>query len=109
AQVFLFRGVVAVRNAKELTEGFLAGGVQGMKFWFGDGKPLPEFDELIAGNYSVCTIPITGDLSDPKFQARLQEHMEVLAVHCKQVKLAASPQKQTVVHEVPGMPPLPTN
>ena len=109
AQVFLFRGVVAVRNAKELTEGFLAGGVQGMKFWFGAGKPDPEFDELVAGNYSVCTIPITGDLSDPKFQQRLQEHMEALAVHCKQVKLATSPQKQTVVHEVPGMPPLPTN
>jgi hypothetical protein len=109
AQVFLFRGNLAVHNAKELTDGFLSGGVQGMKFWFGEGKPLPEFEELVAGDYSVCTIPITGDLSDATFQQRIQEHMDALKVYCKQVKLAASPQKQTVVHEVPAMAPLPTN
>jgi uncharacterized GH25 family protein len=109
AQVFLFRGNLAVHNAKELTDGFLSGGVQGMKFWFGEGKPLPEFEELVAGDYSVCTIPITGDLSDATFQQRMQEHMDALKVYCKQVKLAASPQKQTVVHEVPAMAPLPTN
>lgn len=109
AQIFLFRGNATARNAKELTEGFLAGGVQGMKFWFGDGKPAPEFDELVAGDYSICTIPITGDLSDTTFQQRLQEHMEALKVYCKQHKLAPSPQKQAVVHEVPTMAPLPTN
>ena len=45
-----------------------------MKFWFGEGKPPAEFDELVAGDYSVCTIPITGDLSDSTFQQRLQAH-----------------------------------
>ena len=108
AQVFLFRGAVAMSNAKQLTEGFLQGGVQGMKFWFGAGKPLPEFEELVHGDYSVCTIPITGDLSDMQLQARLQEHMDHLKVYCKRVKIPASPQKQTVVHEVPSMAPLPT-
>jgi uncharacterized GH25 family protein len=107
AQVFLFRGVVAMHDAKELTEAFLGGGVQGMKFWFGDGKPLPEFEELVPGSYSVCTIPISGDLNDPTFQQRIQEHSQALDVFCKQVKLTASPAKQTVVHEVPSMKPLP--
>jgi hypothetical protein len=106
AQVFLFRGNVFARNAKELTSGFLAGGVQGMKFWLGEGKPIPEFEELVAGAYSVCTIPITGDLNDPTFQQRLQEHMEELKVYCKQVKVTASPAKQTFVHDVPAMTPL---
>lgn len=109
AQVFLFRGTVAVANAKQLSEGFLAGGVQGMKFWWGADKPAPEFDELVAGDYSVCTIPITGNLSDPQFAQRIQEHMEALGVYCKQVKLTPSPQKQTVVHEVPQMAPLPSD
>jgi protocatechuate 3,4-dioxygenase beta subunit len=109
AQVFLFRGKVTMHNAKELTDGFLAGGVQGMKFWYGEGKPTPEFDELVAGEYSVCTIPVTGDMNDATFQARMQEHMEALKVYCKQVRLAPSPSKQTVVHEVPAMAPLPTN
>ena len=64
-----------MRNAKELTESFLAGSVQGMKFWFGEGKPIPEFDELVGGAYSICAIPITGDLNDATFQHRMQEHM----------------------------------
>jgi hypothetical protein len=109
AQVFLFRGAIAVKNAKELTEGFLSGGVQGMKFWLGEGKPLPEFEELVAADYSVCTIPITGDLNDATFQRRIQEHMDALKVYCKRVAVAASPAKQTIVHEVPAMAPLPTN
>jgi protocatechuate 3,4-dioxygenase beta subunit len=109
AQVFLFRGVQAATNAKEITDAFLAGGVQGMKFWFGDGKPQPEFDELVAGDYTSCAIPITGDLNDATFAQRLQEQMELLKVYCKPFKLAPSPQKQTVVHEVPAMEPLPSN
>jgi protocatechuate 3,4-dioxygenase beta subunit len=109
AQVFLFRGTVGFNNAKQLTSGFLGGGVQGMKFWFGDGKPLPEFDELVPGDYSVCTIPITGDLNDSQFQQRLQEHMDALKIYCKQVKVAPTPQKQTFIAEVPAMAPLPTN
>lgn len=109
AQIFLFRGSVVVHNAKELTSGFLAGGVQGMKFWFGGDKPMPDFDQLVPGDYSVCTIPITGDLNDPTFAQRLQEQTDALKVYCKKVALAASPPKQSVVHEVPGMAPLPQN
>jgi hypothetical protein len=107
AQVFLFRDTFVARNAKELTEGFLAGGIQGVKLWFGEGKPFPEYDELVAGNYSVCSIPITGDLNDTQLQQRLREHMEALLVYCKKVVLAASPQKQTVIAELPAMSPLP--
>lgn len=109
AQVFLMRGVAAMHNAKQLTDAFLGGGVQGMKFWFGEGKPQPEFEELVPGDYSVCTIPISGDLSDQTFQARLQENMEQLKVYCKHTKVLPSPAKQAFVHEVPAMTPLPTN
>lgn len=109
AQVFLFRGAVSARTASEVNQAFLAGGVQGMKFWFGEGKPAPAFDELVAGDYSACTIPITGELSDPKFAQRLQEHLDSLKVYCKPLKLAPSPQQQTVVQAVPAMSPLPTD
>jgi hypothetical protein len=103
AQVFLMRGIVAFHSAKELTDGFLGGGAQGMKFWFGEGKPQPEFDKLVPGDYSVCTVPITGDLSDQTFQARLQEHMQELQVYCKAAKVLPAPTKQTFVAEVPAM------
>jgi hypothetical protein len=108
AQIFLMRGAIAIKNAKELTELFLGGSAVGMKFWLGEGKPLPEFDELVPGGYSVCTIPITGDLNDTTFQQRLQQNTDILAVYCKQAKVAPSPTKQTFVHDVPAMPPLPS-
>jgi hypothetical protein len=57
----------------------------------------------VPGDYSVCTVPITGDLSDQTFQARIQEHMQELKVYCKQAKVLPSPTKQTFVAEVPAM------
>lgn len=107
AQVFLFAGLVAVATGKQLTDGFFQGGAQGMKFWLGKAMPMPEFDELVAGDYSVCSIPITGDLSDPKFQGRLQENIATLKVYCKSVKLTATPAKQSVEQALPSMTPLP--
>lgn len=103
AQIFLMRGVIAIHDAKEMTDAFLGGGAAGMKFWLGEGKPQPEFTEMVPGDYSVCTIPITGELNDPTFQQRLQEHMSELKVYCKQAKLLPSPAKQTFTAEVPAM------
>jgi hypothetical protein len=105
--VFLLRGSVAVASGKQLLDGFFQGGMQGMKFWLGTGKPLPMFDELVAGDYSVCAIPITGDLNDPQFMHRVMENMQTLAVYCKPVAVAPSPQQQAFVDDLPAMTPLP--
>jgi len=107
AQIFLMRGVIALKNAKELTDVFLGGAAVGMKFWLGEGKPPADFAELVPGDYSVCSVPITGDLSDPQFQSKLQQNMELLAVHCKQVKVTPAPTTQSFVHELPSMPEMP--
>jgi len=107
AQVFLFRGAVAASNAKQLTDGFLGGSVAGMKFWFGEGKPMPEFDELVPGDYSACSVPVTGSLSDPTVQQRIQEHMDLLKVYCVQVKVTPSPDKQVITQDLPAMVTLP--
>ena len=107
AQVFLFSGMAVPRDGKQLLDAFVAGGAQGMKFWFGDGKPAPEFDELVAGEYSVCSIPITGSMTDPQFMQRMNENAMLLKVYCKQVKLAPAPLVQTVTQELPSMAPLP--
>ena len=107
AQVFLYSGTVAISTGKQLTDTMFSGGAQGMKLWLGKALPMPEFDELVAGDYSMCTIPITGDLSDSKFGARLQQSIPTLKVYCKQIKVKPSPTKQTVTHELPSMSPLP--
>jgi hypothetical protein len=107
AQVFLFRGTVAATTAKQLNDTFGSGGMSGVKFWFGEGKPMPVFDKIVAADYSVCGIPVTGNLMDPTFGQRLQEHVDTLRVYCKTVTVASSPQKQAVTLELPAMQPLP--
>jgi protocatechuate 3,4-dioxygenase beta subunit len=107
AQVFLFAGTVVAPNAKALTDTFMSGGVQGMKIWLGGTFDPPEFDELMAGEYSVCTIPITGNIADPALQQQLQSNMALLKVYCKQVRVPAAPNSQKITHEVPAMEPMP--
>ena len=109
AQVFLFSGQVAPTNGKQIFELFVQGGAVGSKIWFGAGKPAPEFPELLPGDYTVCTLPINGDLNDPTFAQRLMRDSALLKVYCRPMKLAASPAKQSIVHEVPSMTPLPEN
>ncbi len=107
AQVFVFKGTVAYSTGKQLVDAIFQGGDQNMKIWLGAGLPDPEFDELVPGDYSVCAIPITGKMDDPMFMQRLQENVQGLKVYCKAVKVTPAPLKQTVVHEVPAMTPLP--
>ncbi len=105
AQIFLMRGAVTMTNAKQLQDSFLAGNVTGMKFWF--GSTPAEFDELVAGDYSVCSLPITGNMSDPQFMQRIQANMEELKVYCKLVHVTPAPDAQGVTQELPSMDPLP--
>jgi protocatechuate 3,4-dioxygenase beta subunit len=107
AQVFLFDGTVAIANAKQLVDGMFSGGGQANMIWLGPGQPFPAFQEVLPGDKSICTIPITGNFADPTFQQRMGEHMASLKVYCKAAKVPATPAAQTIVHEVPSMTPLP--
>jgi protocatechuate 3,4-dioxygenase beta subunit len=107
AQVFLLQGTVAIATAKELLDGFFQGSLQGMKIWFGVGKPMPTFDQLVPGNDTVCAIPITGNITDPVFQQQLQANMQGLKVYCSPVVVAAAPTAQSTAVQLPAMLPLP--
>lgn len=107
AQVFLFAGTVAIANGKQLTDGVFQSAVQGIKIWLGPGKPPLEFSELVAGTYSICALPITGDLNDMQFQARLRENSQLLKVICKAARVTPAPQAQSFEIELPTMTPLP--
>jgi len=107
AQIFLFAGSVTVSTGKQLIDGIFQASVQGTKFWLGAGKPIPEFAELVAGDYSICALPITGDMTDMQFRQRLQENMQSLKVLCKAAHVTPSPQSQAFEIELPAMTPLP--
>jgi hypothetical protein len=107
AQIFLFAGQVNITTGKQLVDGMFQSSLQGMKFWLGVDKPAPELTELVAGAYSMCAIPITGDMNDRQFLQRVQENTQSLKVICKQVRIAPSPAAQTLTIELPAMTPLP--
>jgi hypothetical protein len=107
AQAFLFNGAVVATNLKQMTDSAFKGGMVGMKIWLGAAMPPPEFDELLPGDYSICTIPITGNIADPALQQQLQTQAQLLKIYCKPVKVAAQPTKQAVTQELPSMDALP--
>jgi hypothetical protein len=107
AQVFLFSGNVAASDGKQIMNLYFQGAAKRMKIWSGAPNPPPAFDELVPGAYSVCTIPITGDASDPIFRKRMQANIATLRVYCKPVVVEPSPASQAFVHEVPSMTPFP--
>jgi hypothetical protein len=109
AEVELASGTVSVTNGKQLQDAFLHGtgnGVGGVKIWLG-GTDFPAFDKLKPGQYTVCTLPATGNMADPKLLNELEEQADKLAVYCAPVTVAPSPAAQRFVHLVPSMTPLP--
>lgn len=73
------------------------------------GDTFPSFDKLVPGTYTACTLPINGNLSDPTFGQRLQDHLEDLLVYCQAVEVTESPEQQRHVAIVPAMKPLPAD
>jgi hypothetical protein len=107
AQVVLFKGTIQFANAKLVLDNVMQAGVEGMKFWMAAAPQTIVFDQLLAQTYSACGIPITGNMTDPKFAQRLQENMDLLKVYCKPITLAAAPAQQTLELDLPAMVPLP--
>jgi tetratricopeptide (TPR) repeat protein len=116
AQVFLFDRPVSVTSGAELNKLFAAisadgtsqtGFVRQVRGPDGELEHRLELDHVRPGTKSLCILPITGELKDPRFTRRLQAHADELDVHCRRLRLPAEPERQRIVVEVPPMRPLP--
>ena len=108
AQVFLFQDGLVPRNGKEVQEVFLGKAKSGGAMMaFAKPPAAADFKQVTAAAYSVCVLPISGDIQDATFRARLQKHANKLAVHCRPCTVTSSPSKQTFTATVPQMLPLP--
>lgn len=122
AQVFLFPGVVNARNALDVTNAYFArtnvsvdlsegrqdldvGMAAGMSFWLGNGDPT--FEDILPGRYTVCGIPITGNITDTQLTQRLMANLDKVLVVCAPITVAATPEQAEATLELPAMPPLP--
>lgn len=106
AQVFLFQGSVKLHTGGELNALFLKA-ASGSKMTFAMGAQKAKFDKVVPGAYSVCVIPINGDMNDPSFAQKLQRHVDGIAVYCSETVLSDAPKQQAYTAVVPPMHPLP--
>lgn len=109
AQVFLFGNPeLSPKTGGEVNQVFLSAQEAGdAKMAFANGGNPANFDKIEAGDYALCVIPITGDMNDPNFTQRLQQHSMDLAVYCNPMDVAPSPAAQSHAVAVPAMTPLP--
>lgn len=108
-QAFLMKGQINAGNAKELTDMFLQAAQSGAQQTLAVATDTATFSRLTAAQYSVCVLPINGNMSDMSFQMRLQEHANELKVYCQAKTVAESPKQQTHSAVVPPMEPLPAD
>lgn len=106
-QLFLFAGAVSPATGKEVNEIFLGSEGTGGDMKFTEPNTTVSFKELVPGKKTLCAIPITGDMQDPQFMQRLQEHATLIKVYCDPVEVKASPAVQSLSITVPEMEPLP--
>ncbi len=106
AQILILKGQVQLSVAADLAKAAASaeGGIMS-SFWM-PAKPA-QFAELVPGEYSLCAIPINGDMNDPAFLQKLQKHRMSLKVHCSPLVVESSPQSQTHTAVIPPMDPLP--
>ncbi|MBA3460576.1 MAG: carboxypeptidase regulatory-like domain-containing protein [Deltaproteobacteria bacterium] len=103
AQLFLLSGSATFQNGEELTHAFFQGSGRARKQWAAGAIATPAFENLVAGDYSVCVIPLTGSLRDPTFMERVQREYRALRVYCRAVRVSSAPNDQHMVIEVPSM------
>lgn len=107
-QLFLFSGQVDVKVASQVNQVFLATSKTGTaKMAFAAGGKPAVFSKLKPGPYSLCAIPITGNMHDPVFLKRLQANTAKLEVTCQAQLVAKAPSAQSLTIKVPPMKPLP--
>lgn len=120
AQVFLFHGAVNAVTGIQITSLFFArtgvkaepghektdvGVAAGMSYWLGTGDP--RFEEITAGTYTLCAIPITGQITDPQLMERVMRNLDKITAICTPLTITPTPKAAEVVLELPAMAPLP--
>ncbi len=106
AQVLLIGGKVNVATAADLNKAAMtAGGSIVQTFWL--PVKAGELKGVAPGEYTLCVIPINGDMNDPAFLQRLQKSAEHLKVYCSPRIIEGEPKQQSLTIAVPAMQPLP--
>jgi len=108
AQALLLPGKWSFANAAEINASVQQLGA-GIKAGFWMPGQVMRLERVLPGEYSLCVIPINGNMADPAFMQRLQKSTALLRVYCQPVTVTPSPHEQAVTAVVPPMTPLPAD
>jgi len=100
-QLALFSGHVTAKNLIQVRRAF-AGAVKKTNARVGNTTPVGEtndqhftFHSLSPGNYTVCVVPLGGDIKDPQLWRTLKDIKDELPVRCQPI-VVITQAKQTV-------------
>jgi protocatechuate 3,4-dioxygenase beta subunit len=102
---FLLAGACNATTAIEIEHVLAAKGAGGFQQGFIMGGQPKTFPNLSAGNYTVCVLPVAGDLSDTNDTERAFRDPDALPVTCKALVVAAAPNDQALTVTVPKPAP----
>ncbi len=106
AQVLLVKGQVQASTAAEINQAIMmAGGNVKAAFW--SAQMPASFSGVVPGEYSLCVIPLNGNLGDPVFMQKIQKNKDLLKVYCSALPIPPHPTEQSHAVAVPAMDPLP--
>jgi hypothetical protein len=108
AQALLLPGKWSFANAAEINASVQKLGA-GIKAGFWMPGQVMRLERVLPGEYSLCVIPINGNMADPAFMQKLQKSTALLRVYCQPVAVTPSPPEQAVTAVVPPMTPLPAD
>jgi len=108
AQVLLLPGTVQASKVAELNKLATSSG-GGLQSAFWNPQQPARFKEVLDGQYSVCVVPLDGDLSDPAFLMKLRKYRLQLDVHCRPLVVEPAPAQQGFTVVVPPMSPFPAD
>jgi protocatechuate 3,4-dioxygenase beta subunit len=98
---FLVNGACNATTAIEIEHVLAAKGAGGFQQGFIAGGQPKTFPNLSAGSYTVCVLPVEGDVRDQNDAEHAFRDPDALPVTCKPIVVAASPSSQSVTVAVP--------
>ncbi|MBL8621429.1 MAG: carboxypeptidase regulatory-like domain-containing protein [Myxococcales bacterium] len=113
AFVMLMRGTFTATTGSQLLDAAIGAvpadneGSAAQSFWL-PPLAIPVWSDLMAGTYSLCAVPITGNvIGDTTIAERALDNMDRLIARCKPALLTPTPAEQKITIRLPSQP-LPT-
>jgi protocatechuate 3,4-dioxygenase beta subunit len=97
AQIYLASGALSAAVAGDLEQMILQRSEGTVHIGHIVRNGAVTFAQLTAGAYTLCTVPLPGDLSDPVVAQRIRDGAAALPVSCQPLQIPASAQPVEVV------------